>query len=145
MSIKAEYLVVDSVGFLKNAPLRELATNLVTLTEVVGELRDKETRQRLEVMPFDLTYRQPSAEAVKKISDFARKTGDYASLSAVDIRYSYLIALAVGQLDMVRVGPRSLVWGEKKQLELAKIDFSETEEMLTTAESLCGPYVWGDL
>jgi len=57
---------------------------------------------------------------------------------------SYLIALAVGQLDCVRVGPRSLVWGSKKQLELSKIDFSETEEMLTTAESLCGPYVWGD-
>merc|ERR1719350_1205815 len=56
---------------------------------------------------------------------------------------SYLIALAVGQLDSVRVGPRSLVWGGKKQLELAKIDFSETEEMLSTAESLCGPYVWG--
>merc|ERR1719320_448128 len=37
-------------------------------------------------MPLDLSYRQPSAEAVKKISDFARKTGDYASLSAVDIR-----------------------------------------------------------
>jgi len=57
---------------------------------------------------------------------------------------SYLIALAVGQLESVRVGPRSLVWGGKKQLELAKIDFSETEEMLATAESLCGPYVWGD-
>ena len=42
------------------------------------------------------------------------------------------------------MGPRSLVWGGKKQLELAKVDFSETEEMLTTAESLCGPYVWGD-
>merc|ERR1719452_369818 len=37
-------------------------------------------------MPYDLTFKQPSAEAVKKISDFARKTGDYASLSAVDIR-----------------------------------------------------------
>jgi hypothetical protein len=23
-------------------------------------------------------------------------------------------------------------------------DFRETEEMLTTVESLCGPYVWGD-
>jgi len=86
MSLRAEYLVVDSGGFVKNAPLRELATNLVTLDEVVGELRDKETRQRMEVMPFDLTFKQPSAEAVKKISDFARKTGDYASLSAVDIR-----------------------------------------------------------
>jgi len=56
---------------------------------------------------------------------------------------SYLVAIAVGELDKVRVGPRSLVWGEKKQLELAKVDFSETEEMLSTAESLCGPYVWG--
>merc|ERR1719495_164691 len=37
-------------------------------------------------MPLDISYRQPSAEAVKKVSDFARKTGDYASLSAVDIR-----------------------------------------------------------
>jgi len=86
MTLKAEYLVVDSGGFLTNAPLRDLANNLVTLTDVVGEIRDKEARQRLEVMPLDLSYRQPSAEAVKKISDFARKTGDYASLSAVDIR-----------------------------------------------------------
>ena len=53
---------------------------------MVGELRDKETRQRLEVMPFDMTYRQPFVKVVKKITDFARKTGDYASLSQVDIR-----------------------------------------------------------
>ena len=56
---------------------------------------------------------------------------------------SYLIAIAVGSLESVRVGPRSLVWGNKKQLELAKIDFSETEQMLKCAEELCGPYVWG--
>jgi hypothetical protein len=31
-------------------------------------------------------------------------------------------------LDMrVRVGPMSFVWGGKKQFELAKVDFSETE------------------
>eukprot|EP00092_Neocalanus_flemingeri_P008169 GFUD01008809.1.p1 GENE.GFUD01008809.1~~GFUD01008809.1.p1 ORF type:complete len:538 (+),score=169.22 GFUD01008809.1:46-1659(+) len=104
MSTKAEYLVVDSGGFLKNAPLRELGTNLVTLNEVVGELRDKETRQRMEVMPFDLTYRQPSAEAVKKISDFARKTGDYASLSAVDIR----VLAVTYDLEVEKVGTAHL-------------------------------------
>jgi len=42
------------------------------------------------------------------------------------------------------VGPRSLAWGGKKQSELAKVDFSELEEMLTTAFSLCGLYVLGD-
>lgn len=51
---KAEYLVVDSGGFIKNAPLRELGTNLVTLYDVIDEIRDKPTRQRLQVY---LTYR----------------------------------------------------------------------------------------
>jgi len=104
MSSKAEYLVVDSGGFLKNAPLRELGNNLVTLKEVVGELRDKETRQRMEVMPFDITYMQPSAEAVKKVSDFARKTGDYASLSAVDIR----VLAVTYELEVEKVGTTHL-------------------------------------
>ena len=55
---------------------------------------------------------------------------------------SYCIAIAVGQLHNVRVWPRSLVWGGKKQLKLVKVDFSETEEMLTTPKSLCGLYVY---
>ena len=46
---RAEYLVVDSGGFIKNAPLRELATHLVTLHDVIDEIRDKPTRQRLQV------------------------------------------------------------------------------------------------
>ena len=35
----ADYLVVDSGGFLKNAPLRDLAENVVTLHEIVGEIK----------------------------------------------------------------------------------------------------------
>lgn len=46
---KAEYLVVDSGGFIKNAPLREIASHVVTLRDVVDEIRDKPTRQRLQV------------------------------------------------------------------------------------------------
>merc|ERR1719513_37828 len=55
-------------------------------------------------MPLDLSYRQPSAEAVKKISDFARKTGDYASLSAVDIR----VLAVTYDLEVEMVGPPTL-------------------------------------
>ena len=54
--------------------------------QVVAELRDKDVRQRLRNTPVDMTYSSPSPLAIRAVSDLARKTGDYASLSAVDIR-----------------------------------------------------------
>uniref|UniRef100_A0A6Q2Y1B1 Leukotriene A(4) hydrolase n=1 Tax=Esox lucius TaxID=8010 RepID=A0A6Q2Y1B1_ESOLU len=41
------------------------------------------------------------------------------------------------------IGPRSHVWSEKEFVDKAAFEFSETEVMLTTAEDLAGPYVWG--
>ena len=46
---KANYLVVDSGGFIKDVPLKDLADNVVTLADVVHEIRDKPTRQKLQV------------------------------------------------------------------------------------------------
>ena len=82
---RAEVLVVDSGGFIKNAPLRELAGRLVTLQDVVSEIRDKETRQRMHVLPYDLEFRVPSSLGLAKVSEFAKKTGDFASLSLTDL------------------------------------------------------------
>ena len=82
---KADVLVVDSGGFIKNAPLRELANRLVTLHDVVSEIRDKETRQRLQVLPYELEFRNPSSLGLSKVSEFAKKTGDFASLSLTDL------------------------------------------------------------
>jgi len=56
---------------------------------------------------------------------------------------SYLIAVAAGAVESRKIGPRSHVWSEKEFVEKAAEDFSETEMFLTTAEELCGPYVWG--
>uniref|UniRef100_A0A4W4F817 Leukotriene A-4 hydrolase n=1 Tax=Electrophorus electricus TaxID=8005 RepID=A0A4W4F817_ELEEL len=56
---------------------------------------------------------------------------------------SYLIALVVGALESRVIGPRSKVWSEKEYVDKAAFEFSETEMMLKTAESLAGPYVWG--
>ncbi|XP_065121838.1 leukotriene A-4 hydrolase [Paramisgurnus dabryanus] len=56
---------------------------------------------------------------------------------------SYLIAIVVGALESREIGPRSKVWSEKEFVDLAAFEFSETEIMLKTAESLAGPYVWG--
>lgn len=82
---KADYLVVDSGGFIVNAPLRDLATNIITLREVVDEIRDKPTRQRLQVLPYELQFRQPTSAGLKVVTEFSKKTGDYTSLSATDL------------------------------------------------------------
>ena len=54
---------------------------------MVSELRDKEVRQRLRNTPLEMTYSNPSTQGIRRVSEFARKTGDFASLSAVDVRY----------------------------------------------------------
>jgi len=82
---KAEYLVVDSGGFIKNAPLKDIADNIVTIHEVVDEIRDKETRQRLQVLPYEIEFKQPTSQGLRKVSEFAKKTGDYSSLSVTDL------------------------------------------------------------
>ncbi|XP_070395876.1 leukotriene A-4 hydrolase isoform X3 [Dermacentor albipictus] len=56
---------------------------------------------------------------------------------------SYLIAIAVGAIESRKIGPRCAVLAEKEQLNLAVIDFADTERMLCSAESLVGPYLWG--
>lgn len=56
---------------------------------------------------------------------------------------SYLIAIVVGALESREIGPRSRVWSETELVEKAAFEFSETEQMLQTAEQLAGPYVWG--
>jgi len=96
----AEILVVDSGGFLKNAPLRDLGDQIVTLQDVVAEIRDKETRQRLQVLPYELTMKQPTSQALKIVAEFSKKTGDYASLSATDLK---VLAVAY-DLEVEHVG-----------------------------------------
>lgn len=55
---------------------------------------------------------------------------------------SYLFAIAVGALSSRRIGPRSTVWSEASLVEAAAFEFSETESMLATAESIIGEYQW---
>ena len=57
-------LVVDAGAFIKGAPLEKWSENVVTVREVVSEIRDVNTRRRLQVLPYDLSFREPSQEAL---------------------------------------------------------------------------------
>ena len=62
---KSDVLIVDAAAFIKNVPLQTMAHRLVTLADVVAEIRDAETRRRLQVLPYELELREPSSDAIK--------------------------------------------------------------------------------
>uniref|UniRef100_A0A1X7TP43 Ribonuclease PIN domain-containing protein n=1 Tax=Amphimedon queenslandica TaxID=400682 RepID=A0A1X7TP43_AMPQE len=121
MNVEVTCLVVDSGPFIKGAALQDWSR---TRLYILSEIKNSETRQRLQVLPYQLILREPSQEYIKHVvhthndvylgtvwcidywksppeTDFSKKTGDYQSLSAVDLR---LIALTY-QLEKER-GPQ---------------------------------------
>ena len=56
---------------------------------------------------------------------------------------SYLMALAVGDLEFRELGDRSGVYAEPAVIEAAAWELADTEAMIAAAEGLSGPYRWG--
>ena len=55
---------------------------------------------------------------------------------------SYLIALAVGELDFRALGDRAGVYAEPSLISAAESEFEDTASMIEVAEQLYGPYRW---
>lgn len=56
---------------------------------------------------------------------------------------TYLVALAVGNLEKRQIGPRSSIWTEPEMIEKGAFEFSDTEDFIQKAESFLPKYVWG--
>ncbi len=56
---------------------------------------------------------------------------------------SYLLAIAVGDIEFRPFDTRSGVYAEPSVIEAAAREFSDTPQMMQTAEALYGPYQWG--
>jgi leukotriene-A4 hydrolase len=56
---------------------------------------------------------------------------------------SYLLAIAAGDIAVEPTGPRSAVYAEPSMVNKAAHEFEDTEKMISTAESIYGPYRWG--
>ena len=56
---------------------------------------------------------------------------------------SYLMAIAIGDLEFVELGPRSGVYAEPQWIERAAAEFDVLEQMIDIGEALYGPYRWG--
>ncbi len=71
----------------------------------------------------------------------AKRNGEYSFVMPQAIP-SYLIALAVGDLEFKETGPRTGVYAEKSVVKAAAKEFADTEAMMAAAEKLFGPYRW---
>jgi leukotriene-A4 hydrolase len=56
---------------------------------------------------------------------------------------TYLIAIAVGDLESREISKRCRVWSEPSMVEKVEYEFAETEKFLAAAEALTCPYQWG--
>ena len=57
---------------------------------------------------------------------------------------SYLIAIAVGNLEYRSLGRRVGLITEPENIDLAKDVLGHLEDLLDSVESYLGPYVWGN-
>ncbi len=71
----------------------------------------------------------------------AKHHGEYTFVMPQPIP-SYLISLAVGDLEFKETGPRTGVYAEKSMISAAAKEFADTESMIAAGEKLFGPYRW---
>lgn len=80
-------IVVDSSALIDGGEkLMHCAERVVSVKEVLNEIKDPVSRHRMAFMRFPLHPMEPSEEALKKVISFARATGDLQSLSDVDLK-----------------------------------------------------------
>jgi rRNA maturation endonuclease Nob1 len=104
-------LVVDTAGFLRNSPLENLGDQIVTCREVIAEILDRRTRERLsKILPYKIVYKEPSPASIKAVIDFARQTGDFQGLSKTDLKVRggrFSLKNAIGVDVSVMVSPKA--------------------------------------
>jgi len=130
---KYNALIVDSGAIIKHtgfSTLQNAATTYYTSQGVYNEIRDSKARKHLESLPFELKVREPSSEGMLKVVEFSRKTGDYASLSAVDLQILGLLYDLENEgcenMSHIRTDPK-LMLGLGKVTYLNQKDLSVTD------------------
>jgi rRNA maturation endonuclease Nob1 len=61
----AKIAVVDANAIINGLRLESIADKAVTIQEVLNEIRDKQSRQFLDMLPFGVKVMEPTEESVK--------------------------------------------------------------------------------
>uniref|UniRef100_A0A915AWL9 RNA-binding protein NOB1 n=1 Tax=Parascaris univalens TaxID=6257 RepID=A0A915AWL9_PARUN len=84
--VPVHHLVADSGAFIKQVPLQDLGAVIYSVSEVIDELKCEKSRHLLRSIPYEIFIQEPSKQSLQIVSECSKKTGDYAALSAVDLK-----------------------------------------------------------
>ncbi|MFH1842495.1 MAG: M1 family metallopeptidase [bacterium] len=90
-------------------------------------------------VPKPLRAVMSAGQVGEPAEDGDRITWTFAMPQAIP---TYLLALAVGNLDKRDIGSRSCVYAEPETVEKSAWEFAEVDGMIDSAEKLFGPYEW---
>uniref|UniRef100_A0A0R3S0X0 RNA-binding protein NOB1 n=1 Tax=Elaeophora elaphi TaxID=1147741 RepID=A0A0R3S0X0_9BILA len=119
-------LVADSNAFIKRIPLHDLASEIYTVPGVINELKCEKTRYLLDSLPYQIRIQEPTVESLHIITEFSKKTGDYPSLSAVDLK---LLAL-VHDLHLEKYGKDDLHYDLKTINDESSTSYQQTRDVV---------------
>lgn len=137
-----QHLILDAGPLLSLAPLRHLAAQFHTTPGVLAELRDPRAREHWErlKLQIDVKVEAPRADAFAAVTAFAKKSGDYAVLSATDmsvVALTYQYEAAVNGTGRIRTAPGQKLPPLAGQKEEPKEKLADDEEEVeVTAEDV---------
>ncbi|UMM11228.1 hypothetical protein L5515_000613 [Caenorhabditis briggsae] len=81
-----KHMVIDTGAIIANRGLHTLADHYYAPPQILDELRSSEARRVWATLPFEITLREPTQNALRAVIDASKTTGDFQSLSMVDIK-----------------------------------------------------------
>ncbi|MCP9260429.1 Rna-binding protein nob1 [Dirofilaria immitis] len=129
--VPVRYLVADSGAFIKRVPLHDLGSEIYTVPGVISELKCEKMRHLLESLPYEIQVREPTVESVNIIAKFSKRTGDYPSLSAVDLK---LLSL-VHDLHLEQYGKDGLHYDYQGISDKSTTSYRETNDTIVKADN----------
>lgn len=84
-------VVLDANAFIKGLDnILSVADCLVTVPQVVREVKDQRSKDVIQRLPFPLQQLDPTPASIREVIEMSKKTGDFGVLSRTDVRIAAL-------------------------------------------------------
>lgn len=129
-----DHLVIDSSALIHRGPIGETGKQIYCCNEIVAEIKDKATRDRLQILPYEVKMINADLDAIQHVVEYSKKTGDYKQLSAVDLKLiaiTFQLEKRFNGLKYIHSEPRDIAIKAietKKQIKTKKTD-DESQKM----------------